>query len=163
MRALGISVLALILSMSASCVSAPKPCASPGPSEKHASVRIGGRRGKHSSSSGWTAGDCARAVVTPVVGLRDVVDVPLAFLGSFFVQFKDARRVDITESHFYSWDFTALAVPGYVFGIADYLLCRSLYPDFPAGRNPFKDEDETWGEFLFPNTKALWGLDNAEN
>ena len=41
-------------------------------------------------------------------------------------------------------------------GSVDYLVCRLLYPNFPAGASPWVEEDEGWGELYFPNTRAVW-------
>ena len=51
---------------------------------------------------------------------------------------------------------------GCVFGVVDYLPCRSFYPNFPEGVSPWKDTSDKWGEFLFPNTQALWKEDYSK-
>ena len=123
----------------------------------------------------------ARVIATPVAVARDVVDLPLASIASGCKYMADLRggRPGPVESHSgYGWTSNNGWGPGlgvsaditgpfmramqYVFGVPDYLICRSLYPDFPKGVSPWKKfeyfdrESETWGEFLFPNTGALW-------
>ena len=123
----------------------------------------------------------AKVIATPVAVVRDVVDLPLASIATGCKCLADIRggRPGPVESYSgYGWNSNGGWGPGlgmsvditgpfmralqYIVGVPDYIVCRSLYPNFPKGASPWKKcgyfdgESETWGEFLFPNTGALW-------
>jgi hypothetical protein len=131
-------------------------------------------------------GGCAttpvKVVCTPLAVARDIVDLPFATLGSACKKVGATRSgiapSDVRSGFGYGYnsiggwgpglgisvDVTGPAMRGlsYVFGVPDYLVCRSIYPNFPKGVSPwikidsYGETDEPWGEFLFPNTRALW-------
>lgn len=111
-----------------------------------------------------------KAVVTPVVVVRDVVDVPLVSLSTLFNYWGDLSNPLAPPQPGVSWswrggfDFGITYGLGFfvfktltgVIGGVDYVVCRSLYPAFPVGLRPWRKEGQPWGDLYFPNTRALW-------
>lgn len=110
-----------------------------------------------------------RVVLTPLTGVRDVVDAPLVTLANAFEYW--AERSDpvpvpqagvsvgtygVSPSLGINLSYYIFKPFSWIFGGVDYLVCRSLWPDFPAGISPWKTKDETWGSLYFPNTRELW-------
>jgi hypothetical protein len=118
-----------------------------------------------------TGGKIGRVVATPIVAVRDVVDVPLVSLSSVFNMWGD--RVDPFQppTPGISWtfgrglDFGIAYGLGYfvfkgltgVIGGVDYVACRSLYPAWPVGLRPWKKKNQKWSDLYFPGLRALWG------
>ena len=44
----------------------------------------------------------------------------------------------------------------WTFGGVDYLICRSIWPNYPKGISPWRKKDQKWGSLYFPNTRELW-------
>lgn len=119
-------------------------------------------------STGCVAGKIA---ATPLTVVRDTVDAPLVTFTNVFELWAD--RTDPfappTPGVGWSWNGGFTLGIGYsigyfvfkplsgIFGGVDYLVCRSLYPNWPAGLNPWKKPGQSWGSLYFPNTRALWG------
>lgn len=111
-----------------------------------------------------------KVVVTPVVVVRDVVDVPLVSLSSLFNYWGDLSNPLEPPQPGVSWswrggfDFGITYGLGFfvfktltgVIGGVDYVICRSIYPAFPVGLRPWRKEGQPWGDLYFPNTRALW-------
>ncbi|MDX2175543.1 MAG: hypothetical protein SF028_03625 [Candidatus Sumerlaeia bacterium] len=122
------------------------------------------------SGCSHTAG---RIALTPVTVVRDVVDAPVVTVTNVFEYFADQSRLARAPSAGAGWslfggfnlgigyDFSWLLFKGLsgVFGSVDYLVCRSLWPNWPAGVSPWLSEGQGWGSLYFPNTRVLWGDD----
>lgn len=122
-------------------------------------------------------GGCAAAkttgkvVVTPVAVARDVVDAPLVSVANGFDYFASETRPARAPGAGVGWSWRG----GFNFGIGydishflftgiawtvggvDYVVCRSLWPNFPGGVSPIRHEGQSWGSLYFPNTRVLWG------
>ena len=112
-----------------------------------------------------------KVVVTPVTLARDVVDVPLVSTTNVFEFFADQTKIARAPHAGVGWswkggfnfgigyDVSHFLFKGlsWVFGGVDYLICRSIWPNFPAGVSPWRKPGESWGSLYFPNTRALWG------
>jgi hypothetical protein len=123
-----------------------------------------------------------KVAATPVALVRDVVDIPLASGVTFFDYVAEGKKEDLgnTESRSgYGWTKNGgdswhggwgLGVSmdlTYPFGkfmsgvlaVPDYVVSRSLCGSL-EGKSPWKKndeiEDQTWGEYLFPNMNELW-------
>lgn len=114
-----------------------------------------------------------QVVLTPLTVVRDTVDAPLVSLTNVFETFASWSNPKQAPNPWVGWDFRN----GFNFGIGyglgwaffkglsgivggvDYLICRSLYPAWPAGISPWKKKEQSWGDLYFPNTRALWGDD----
>lgn len=119
-------------------------------------------------------GGCAtggRIALTPVTVARDVVDAPVVTVTNVFEYFADQTRLARAPSANAGWswnggfnfgigyDFSWLlfkALSG-TLGSADYLVCRSIWPNYPSGVSPWLSEGQGWGSLYFPNTRVLWG------
>jgi hypothetical protein len=120
---------------------------------------------------------CARidpvtdVVATPLTVVRDVVDVPHVALANAFEQ--GARKTKpeayLTGPRDWEWrnnpgtqiprDIVYGVCRGLSLGIGaiDYVVCRSIYPNFPRGVSPWVPEEQLWTkEMFFPNARALW-------
>ncbi|MCC5877724.1 MAG: hypothetical protein JJU11_16000 [Candidatus Sumerlaeia bacterium] len=112
-----------------------------------------------------------KVVITPVLVARDIVDLPLVSLSTLFIYWASRSDpfapprpgvgwswkggFDFGISYGLGWFFfSALAVP---IATVDYIVCRSFFPAFPICLKPWKKQDQSWGDLLFPNTRALWG------
>lgn len=112
----------------------------------------------------------AKAVFTPVAVARDVVDAPLVSITNGFEFFAENSGIakspqatggwslkggfNVGIGYNFSW-FLFKFLSG-VFGSIDYLVCRSLFPNFPGGVSPWRNKEESWGSLYFPNTRGLW-------
>lgn len=126
------------------------------------------------SSTGCLAGKIA---ATPLTVVRDTVDAPLVSLANVFELWADRTDPFAPPTPGVSWSWNGgfnLGIGyslGYfifkplsgVFGGVDYIVCRSLYPNWPAGLNPWKKPGQSWGSLYFPNTRALWGDDPPDS
>lgn len=90
-----------------------------------------------------------RVVYTPVAAVRDAVDVPLASLANITLLFGEAcAHSPLTWVPGMVFDFLTLSI-----GIVDYVVCRSVYPNFWRGVSPWRSV----GDPLFsPNIMATW-------
>ncbi|MBI5154177.1 hypothetical protein HZA57_02985 [Candidatus Poribacteria bacterium] len=112
-----------------------------------------------------------KIVTTPFTLARDVVDAPLVATTNVFEFFADESRLAKAPHAGAGWslkggfnlnigyDFSWLLFKSLsgLFGCVDYLVCRSIWPNFPAGVNPWKQKGQSWGSLFFPNTRVLWG------
>lgn len=125
-------------------------------------------------SSGCTGkawGKVGRGAATPVVVVRDVVDAPLVSISSVSLMW--AKKFDPFQPpqpgvSWNPWSGFGVGIGyglgwfvfngvGYTVGGVDYVVCRSLYPNWPDGLTPWKRKDQEWGDLYFPGTRALWG------
>ena len=111
-----------------------------------------------------------KVALTPLTVVRDVVDTPLVSVTNVFEFFADQTHPAKAPGVGVGWSwrggfnfgigydisyFVFKAVSG-VFGGADYLVCRSVWPNFAWGVSPWRGKDGSWGSLYFPNTRALW-------
>lgn len=111
-----------------------------------------------------------KSLLTPLTVVRDVVDAPVVSLTNVFDYWAEGSSkipsasagVSITPSgvspgihlNFSYWIFKPLSL---IVGSVDYLVCRSLYPNWPRGISPWLDPPgQGWSDLYFPNTRALW-------
>ena len=118
-----------------------------------------------------------KGAVAPVAVVRDLVDAPLVSVTNAFEHFADNTSPAPTPragvGYTLGGGFNAgigLDVSHYmfkvlsgVFGGVDYLVCRSICPNFPKGVSPWMKQEETWGDLYFPNTKALFRQDPPDH
>ncbi len=111
-----------------------------------------------------------KVVATPITVVRDVVDAPLVTLTNGTLFFAQQSSIAKAPSAGVGWSlsgptfgvgydisyFLFMGLTG-IFGSVDYIVCRSLYPNFAAGISPWKRRDQSWGSLYFPCTRALWG------
>lgn len=111
-----------------------------------------------------------KAALTPFAVIRDAVDTPLFTIANIFESGANAidRAPDNRLQRAWSGPidyviYWTLEIPallcelvGTVFGVPDYILCRSIYPNFPRGAKVWVRGKEPWGPLYFPNTRALW-------
>lgn len=111
-----------------------------------------------------------KVLVTPLVVVRDVVDAPLVTLtNAFEVSARKSKDRALNPDARVGWslrgpilgisfDVSYFVTKGlsFVCGAVDYVPCRSLYPNTPAGISPWLQEGESWGSLYFPNTRAVW-------
>ena len=112
-----------------------------------------------------------KVALTPIAVVRDVLDVPITLAATGidnysninrqrkdcnlvanmfqYKGFKEKEDLDLCQ-------FSAELITDFI-GSADYLACRSFAPG-PEGKSPWKNDDKTWKEHLFPNMKAIWNL-----
>jgi len=111
-----------------------------------------------------------RVVLTPLTVVRDVVDAPLVSLTNVFEVWAD--RADpvpqasagvgigsggISPQIGLNFTFWIAKPLSWIFGGVDYLVSRSLWPNWPRGISPWKEDgDDTWGSLYFPSTRTLW-------
>lgn len=91
-----------------------------------------------------------KVLVTPVLVVRDVVDVPLVAVTNASLH---TARASVESPFTIAFGFFILDPLSYLFGAADYLVCRSFYPASPDGLSPWRHWEY---QFWFPNTQALW-------
>lgn len=112
-----------------------------------------------------------KIALTPVTVVRDTVDLPLMGLTNFFSWAAQRSGEPVPQANVgwtlrggpnfgVGWNLGVVvwAVFSGVFGTIDYVICRSIVPNFPYGVTPWKQKDEKWGKMLYPNTKALWAM-----
>lgn len=118
-----------------------------------------------------TLATTGKVVVTPIAAVRDVVDVPFTGIASFLNHGADSTKESLGRPNAsagwglggptagFGIDFSYIVgkAIAYTFGGVDYIVCRSIFPNFPAGVSPFKKKDETWGSHLWPNIQGVWG------
>ena len=111
-----------------------------------------------------------RVTATPLTVVRDTVDVPLVSVTNVFEFFADNTRVAKAPHAGVGWSLKGGLNPhiGYnvshflfkglswTFGGVDYLICRSIWPNYPKGISPWRKKDQKWGSLYFPNTRELW-------
>ncbi len=116
-----------------------------------------------------TATTGGKVLITPLTVVRDVVDAPLTSIANVFEDIADSIRPvkSGTGSNILSLGIVFYAVENAVyytfkgfsgiFGGVDYLICRSLWPSWSSGLNPWRAPHKTWGDMYLPNTRVLWG------
>ncbi len=118
-----------------------------------------------------TARTAGKVIVTPVTVVRDVVDAPLVTVTTTFEYFADQTRVaraphvgigwsphtGIQPNIGYDLSHLAFKAVSLTIGSIDYIICRSLYPNWAGGITPWRPKTHSWGDMYFPNTRALWG------
>lgn len=112
-----------------------------------------------------------KVVLTPVTVVRDVVDLPLTGITNGFLYFAEQTQIAKAPGANVGWSWTGgfnfgvgydvshflfLGLTG-VFGAVDYVVCRSVWPEFPTGISPWRKKGQPWGTLWFPNTRVLWG------
>jgi hypothetical protein len=118
-----------------------------------------------------TLAGCAglKVAAAPLTVVRDVVDAPLVSVTNAFEYFADNTRPAKTPHAGVGWSLSGPSLGiGYdishflfkgasgIFGAVDYVVCRSVWPNFPEGVSPWKKEEQSWGDLYFPSTKALF-------
>ncbi len=115
-----------------------------------------------------------RVALTPLTGARDLVDVPLVTLTNVF-EFWAGRSdptptpsVGVGVSTGGVSPFAGIGLGYYVFkpiswilGGVDYVVCRSLWPNWPRGISPWVKEGHGWGTLYFPSSRTLWSDDGV--
>jgi hypothetical protein len=129
--------------------------------------------GRHAVLLAALAGGCAhpagRVALTPLTVVRDTVDAPLVSLTNVFEYWADKSNpipmpgagVGVGTGGFgagigLNLTYWLVKPLSWIFGAVDYVVCRSLWPDFPTGISPWLAEGESWGSLYFPSTRALW-------
>lgn len=125
----------------------------------------------------WLFSGCAvlqtsgKVLVTPLTVTRDVVDAPLVSITNGFEYFADQTKAAKSPHAGVGWSWKGgfnfgigYDISHYLFkslsglfGVIDYIPCRSIWPNFARGVNPWRQEKQTWGSLYFPNTRVLWG------
>lgn len=114
-----------------------------------------------------------KVVLTPLTVARDVVDAPLVSVANGMEFFAAQTRLAKAPGANVGWswqggfnfgvgyDVSWLLFKGLsgVFGGVDYVVCRSLWPNWAGGISPWRHEGQTWGSLYMPNTRVLWGDD----
>lgn len=112
----------------------------------------------------------AKVALTPLTVARDVVDLPLVTITNVFEYFAQSTRPARSPHAGVGWnwrgglnfgigyDISHFLFKGisYVLGAGDYLVGRSVWPNFPVGVSPWISEKQGWGDLYFPSTRALW-------
>jgi hypothetical protein len=120
------------------------------------------------NSTGATIG---KAALTPLTVVRDVVDAPVVTVANSFEYFAEQSHLAKAPTAGVGWslqggfnvgvgyDLSYIAFKGlsYIFGGVDYVVCRSLWPNYPNGITPWSKPGYHWGYLYFPNTRVLWG------
>lgn len=115
-----------------------------------------------------------KVVATPLTVVRDVVDAPLVSITNVFQFWADKTNPTPVPGASGGWtwkggfnagigiDFSHWLFQGvsWVIGGVDYVVCRSVWPNFPKGVSPWKKDGESWGSLYFPSTRALWDDDD---
>ncbi len=111
-----------------------------------------------------------KVAVTPLTVVRDFVDAPLVTITNGFETFANRTRparapragigwswrggpnlsIGYDVSHFLFRGFS------WAFGAVDYVIGRSVWPNFAGGVSPWRKPDQSWGSLYFPSTRALW-------
>jgi hypothetical protein len=111
-----------------------------------------------------------KAALTPLTVVRDVVDAPLVTITNVFEYWADRTDPVPRPGANVGWtwrggfdfglgfSFTGIISRAFswVFGGVDYVIGRSLWPNWPRGLSPWLDPGESWGSLYFPSTRALW-------
>lgn len=116
------------------------------------------------------ANPVGRAALTPLTVVRDVVDAPLVTLTNVFEVWAD-RSDPVPQAsagvglgsgglspHIgLSLTYWIAKPLSWIVGGVDYVIGRSLWPNWPNGISPWKEDgDDTWGSLYFPSTRELW-------
>ena len=121
-------------------------------------------------------GNAGRVAATPLTAVRDVVDAPLVTIANLSEAGAHKTKPDSLmpsagvgyglggPTAGLSLNVTYFLLKGfsYLFGGTDYVIARSLYPNFPRGISPWKDKEDSWGSLYFPNTRVLWSPQEQE-
>lgn len=113
----------------------------------------------------------AQIALTPFTAIRDTVDAPLVTLANYCEwgarktkpeSLTPSAGVGIglhgpTAGIGLNLTYFTMKVLSWTFGGVDYVLCRSLYPNYPEGISPWKTSKQPWGSLYYPNTRFLWG------
>lgn len=112
----------------------------------------------------------ARTALIPAAVARDTVDMPLAFMTNFCDAIGETGMKNTGETSTYSgWSSKkgfgigigvnvtgpAGKALGWGFAGVDYILCRSVVPNFPYGISPYIDKEQDLKDLFFPNMRAL--------
>lgn len=121
-----------------------------------------------SMASGCVA---VKIVATPVTVVRDIVDAPLVSLTNVCETWADRTDPWAPPTPGVGWNlnggfnvgigyglgfFVFKGLSG-ILGSVDYIVCRSIYPNYWHGLSPWKAKDQSWGDLYFPGTRAVWG------
>ncbi len=113
-----------------------------------------------------------KVILTPVTVVRDVVDAPLVSITNVFEYWADASSAPkpnvgvgvgtggIKPNLGINLGYVLWKPLSWIFGSVDYIIGRSLWPNWPAGISPWRAEGQTWGSLYFPSTKTLWNDDS---
>ena len=117
-----------------------------------------------------------KVIVTPLTVVRDTVDAPLVSTTNVFEYFAQQSKIAKAPHAGVGWsvkggfnfgigyDISHLLFKGLsgIFGVVDYIPCRSIWPNFAKGISPWKQKEESWGSLYFPNTRALWSDSSSD-
>ena len=113
-----------------------------------------------------------RVALTPLTAVRDVVDAPLVSLTNVFEDWADSSGPPkpnvgvgvgsggVNPSLGINLGYVLWKPLSWIFGGVDYIIGRSIWPNFPAGISPWRGEKQTWGSLYFPSTRTLWNDDS---
>lgn len=107
---------------------------------------------------------------TPFTVIRDTVDAPLVTVANWSEVAAEKTKPDMlkpsagvgiglkgpTAGISLNLTYFVMKPLSWIFGGVDYVLCRSLYPNFPEGISPWKKPDAPWSSLYYPGTRALW-------
>jgi hypothetical protein len=111
-----------------------------------------------------------KVIASPFTGVRDVVDAPFVTVTNVFEYWADRTSPIPQPGASAGWNWKGgfnfglgvnltyyfVKPMSLLFGSVDYVVCRSLYPNWPKGVSPWLKPGEEWGSMYFPNTKAIW-------
>lgn len=110
----------------------------------------------------------AKVIATPITVVRDVVDIPFASIANLFEYWSSQIQPGppsvgigvglggVSPTVGFNLGYYVFKPLSWIFGGADYLVCRSLYPCWPAGISPWKRPADSIGSLYFPNTRYMW-------
>ncbi len=123
----------------------------------------------------WACTACAnlsapsKVALTPLTVVRDIVDVPFVSLANVFESWAESSsktpqpsvgvgvgsggikpHLGINLGYYVFKPFS------WIFGGIDYVLGRSLWPQWPTGISPWKRPQDSVGSLYFPSTRELW-------
>lgn len=111
-----------------------------------------------------------KAILTPLTVVRDVVDAPVVSLTNGCEYIADQSHAAKAPNANVGWNLKSgfnfnigydvswllfKSLSG-VCGAVDYIVCRSIWPNFAYGVSPWLKEDMAWGDLYFPSTRVLW-------
>lgn len=110
-----------------------------------------------------------KVVATPLTVVRDTVDAPLVSITNVFEFFADHTKIAKTPhagvgvglggiSPYIGYDLSFFLFKGlsYALGSVDYIIGRSLWPNWPKGVSPWLEDGGNWGDLYYPSTRELW-------
>ncbi len=111
-----------------------------------------------------------RVVATPFTVVRDTVDAPVVSVTNVFEFFADNTRPARAPGAGVGWSwrggfnfgigydlsFFLFKGASWVFGAVDYVVCRSVWPNYPNGLSPWREKGQSWSSLYYPSTRALW-------